>query len=112
MAKHNGFDEEVDKRMEEFQPYIDKLKGIRKPLVKDAVRDYCRVCVQLDDVQRQVLHDGTTLIAKNGNRVKNPDVTTMHGFINEKNALLPKIIKFMTEGEAPEEDELDAFLKG
>lgn len=108
----NDFDALVEERMRQFMPYVDQLEGIRKPLVQDAIKDYCRVCVQLDQVQERVLQDGTTIKAVNGNRVKNPDVTTMHGFINEKNALLPKIIKFVSEVEIAPDDELDTFLNG
>lgn len=114
MASKKGtddFEARVEERMQVFLPFLESLQGIRKPLVEDTVHDYCRVCVQLDEVQERVLNDGTTIIAVNGNKVKNPDVTTMHGFINEKNAMLPKIIKFMSEGEAPAEDDFDAFLK-
>ncbi len=114
MARKKGtddFEARVEERMQVFLPFLESLQGIRKPLVEDTVHDYCRVCVQLDEVQERVLKDGTTIIAVNGNKVKNPDVTTMHGFINEKNAMLPKIIKFMSEGEAPPEDDFDAFLK-
>lgn len=108
----DDFDSLVEKRMEQFTKYTENLEGIRKPLVEDAIKDYCRVCVQLDQVQERVLNDGTTIIAVNGNKVKNPDVTTMHGFINEKNALLPKIIKFVSEVEIAPDDELDTFLNG
>ena len=103
--KDDDFESKVQERMEVYKPFLEK------PLVEDTVHDYCRVCVQLDEVQERVLRDGTTIVAVNGNKVKNPDVTTMHGFINEKNAMLPKIIKFMSEGEAPPEDDFDAFLK-
>lgn len=109
--KDDAFESKVQERMEVYKPFLENLQGIRKPLVEDTVHDYCRVCVQLDEVQERVLRDGTTIVAVNGNKVKNPDVTTMHGFINEKNAMLPKIIKFMSEGEAPPEDDFDAFLK-
>lgn len=110
MSQMDDFEKRVRERMEMFEQYAEGLDGIRKPLVLDAIHDYCRVSVQLDDVQAAVLRDGTTIKAVNGNLVKNPDVTTMHGFINEKNALLPKIIKFVTEVEATPDDELDAFL--
>ena len=94
MAKKKStddFEARVEERMQVFLPFLESLQGIRKPLVEDTVHDYCRVCVQLDEVQERVLNDGTTIIAVNGNKVKNPDVTTMHGFINEKNAMLPTV---------------------
>lgn len=110
MVKDEAFEAAVAERMEAFLPYTSTLQGITKPLIEDMVYDYCRQCVQLDEVQDKVRRDGTTIIAVNGNKVKNPDVTTMHSLINEKNAMLPKIIKFMSMGEAPAEDDLDAFL--
>lgn len=73
-------------------------------------RDMDGVCVQLDKVRDAVVRDGTTLTAVNGNKVKNPDVTTWHSLINEKNALLPKIIKFIANTDVVPEDELAAFI--
>ena len=70
---------------------------------------HCSKTVQLDQVRESVIKDGTTLTAVNGNKVKNPDVTTMHSLINEKNALLPKIIKFIADTDTAPVDELAAF---
>ena len=110
MVKDEAFEQAVLERMETYLSYTEGLRGVRKPLVDDMIHDYCRVCVQLDEVMDKIRRDGTTITAVNGNEVKNPDVTTMHSLINEKNAMLPKIIKFIDMDETPAEDDLDAFL--
>lgn len=104
------FEALVNGKMEPLMQFLDGLEGIKKPLIEDVLRDYCGICVQLDQVREAVVKEGTTLIAVNGNKVKNPDVTTMHSLINEKNALLPKIIKFIADTDTAPVDELAAFI--
>lgn len=103
------FESLVNEKMDDLIPFLEGLEGVKRPLIEDILRDYCGVCVQLDQVRESVIKDGTTLTAVNGNKVKNPDVTTMHSLINEKNALLPKIIKFIADTDTAPVDELAAF---
>lgn len=109
--KQPSFDERVTQLMEGYLPFLDEAQGVKYLLMKDALQDYCCVCVQLEDVKAKVLKTGTTIQNVQGNVVKNPDVTTMHQFINEKNALLPKILKHLDNDKAEPADEFVAFMR-
>lgn len=98
-----GFDSRVNDRMGMFEPLLARATGAVAALMRDACYDYCRICVQLDDVTDKVLETGTTIQNVQGNLVKNPDMTTMHQLANEKNALLPKLLKNFKELDDSEE---------
>ena len=104
------FDQKVNDRLEMFEPLLSKANGAVAALMRDACYDYCRVCVQLDEVTDSVLVTGTTIENVQGNTVKNPDVTVMHQLMNEKNALLPKLLKNFKEIDEDDDDELVGFI--
>lgn len=109
--RKRNFEERVNELMEEYLPFLDEAQGVKYLLMKDALQDYCCVCVQLEDVKAKVLKTGTTIENVQGNVVKNPDVSTMHQFINEKNALLPKILKHLDGEKGEPADEFVAFMR-
>ena len=104
----SGFDERVEEKMRGFAPYVDRLSGARGRLLEDSLRDYCHVAVQLEDVNAAVLETGTTIRNRAGNPVKNPDLTVQHSLRCEKNALLPKLMKYLPDEDS--EDALAAFM--
>lgn len=106
------FEEKVDEKMKAFLPYLEGNDGIQKMLIENILRDYCRIDVQLDEVNAQVREVGYNIINKQGNVVRNPDVMTQHQLINEKNALLPKILKYANTDTKAQTDELMDFLRG
>lgn len=110
MADYAEFEREVDLLLETYMDFLDGIGGIKRELMQDALRDYCTVSVQFNRIKREVIETGTTIVNKQGNVVKNPDATTMHQFLNEKNALLPKILKHLGDHGTEPADELAAFL--
>lgn len=106
------FEEKVDEKMQAFLPYLEGNDGIQRMLIENILRDYCRIDVQLDEVNAQVREVGYNIINKQGNVVRNPDVMTQHQLINEKNALLPKILKYASTDTKAQTDELMDFLRG
>lgn len=106
------FDERVDEKMQEFVPFIDGNEGLQRKLIENVLRDFCRIDVQLDEVNAAVREVGYTIVNKQGNVVRNPDVMTQHQLINEKNALLPKILKYASADTKNQGDELMDFLRG
>lgn len=102
-------DERVAEKLEEFAPYMDGLSGARRALVWDSLRDYCHVAVQLEDVDEAVERDGTTVTSPTGHVSKNPDLNVQHSLRTEKNALLPKLIKYLPDD--GDEDALEAFMR-
>ena len=103
------FEKRVKEKMDFFGDDLDRFSGSQKKLIEDALHDYCRVCVLLDDVSNRVISEGTTVEDMHGKPKKNPDVTTMHQLSSEKVNLLSKLIKFMKDSD-DESDELDKFL--
>lgn len=106
---NQNFEKRVQEKMAHFGADLEKLDGSQKKLVEDALHDYCRVCVLLDDVSQRVIDEGTTIVDFHGTPKKNPEFSTMHQLSSEKASLLPKLIKFM-KGDGDEADELDKFL--
>lgn len=105
-----SFEELVQKKMAQVDGVLAMIADSgRKTLIKDALYDYCRVSVQYDEVCEQVLETGTTIINNKGNVVRNPDLMTQHQLLNEKNALLPKLLKALPDGEV--KDALAAFAR-
>lgn len=105
------FNKRVDELLSTFEPYLDGLEGAKLLLMKDGLRDYCRICVQLDDVTEQCIKVGTTIENVQGNLVKNPDITTMHQFANEKSSLLPKLLKHLEPTDKGTGDDFDDWLE-
>lgn len=106
------FDEKVEEKMQAFLPYLEGNDGIQRMLIENILRDYCRIDVQLDEVNAQVREVGYNIVNRQGNVVRNPDVMTQHQLINEKNALLPKILKYASADTKAQNDELMDFLRG
>lgn len=106
------FDEKVEEKMQAFLPFLEENDGLQKLLIVNILRDYCRIDVQLDEVNAAVRETGYNIINKQGNVVRNPDVMTQHQLINEKNALLPKILKYASTDTKAQADELMDFLRG
>ena len=104
------FDERVLSKMEQFVPYLNTMTCARRNLLEDTLRDYCHAAVQLDDINDDIRETGTTIVNVQGNTVKNPDLTTQHSLRCEKNALLPKLLKYLPE--ETEEDALGSFMAG
>lgn len=103
-----SFNERVEEKLSRFDPVIDLIAdGGKKMLIVDALRDYCYVDTQLDDVNEDILEVGTTVINSNGNVARNPDLQTQHAFRAEKAALMAKLLKALPDGEV--KDALAAF---
>lgn len=105
------FENKVKEKLDEFEPFLKELDGARYMLIYDSVYDYCRIAVMLDYITDKVRREGMTITNNKGNVQKNPDVTTMHQFANEKNALLPKIMKYLPTADEQYVDGLVAFVK-
>ncbi len=105
------FEQKVKEKLDEFEPFLKELDGARYMLIYDSVYDYCRIAVMLDYITDKVRREGMTITNNKGNVQKNPDVTTMHQFANEKNALLPKIMKYLPTADEQYVDGLVAFVK-
>lgn len=99
------YDERVSEKMEVYDRHIGSMSGAKGIIVRNLLKDYCRIEVQLEDVNRAVETDGFTIINKQGNVVRNPDLMTQHQLINEKNALFSKLVKHLPE------DKIDAFAE-
>lgn len=93
------FDSRVSEKMEQFVPYLNRMSGARRRLLEDALGDYCRAAVQLEDVDEQVRVTGTTIENRLGTVVKNPELTVQHTLRTEKNALLPRLLKYLPDEE-------------
>ena len=106
-----NFEEKVQAKLDEFEPFLKELDGARYMIVHDSVYDYCRIAVMLDYITDKVRIEGMTITNNKGNIQKNPDVTTMHSFTTEKNALLPKIMKYLPTADEQYVDNLVAFVK-
>lgn len=95
-------------RLSEFDDVLDLMPdGGKKRLVADALYDYCRICVQYDDICDAVCEKGTTVKNPSGSLARNPDLMTQHQLLNEKNALLPKLLKALPDCDA--KDALASF---
>ena len=105
------FEQKVKEKLDEFEPFLKELDGARYMLIYDSVYDYCRIAVMLDYITDKVRREGMTITNNKGNVQKNPDVTTMHQFANEENALLPKIMKYLPTADEQYVDGLVAFVK-
>ena len=106
------FEEKVDEKMQAYVPYLQEIEGIKRPLLENTLRDYCHVDVQLDEIKRLVQEEGPTIINKQGNVVRNPNCMTQHQLMNEKNAMLPKILKYVENETKTQVDEFTEFLRG
>lgn len=105
------FNEKVSKKLKAFDHIIALLPdGGKKMVVCDALRDYCRVSVQYDDISDDIIITGTKVMGARGHLICNPDMQTQHRLLNEKNALLSKLIKELPDGEV--KDALAAFAQG
>lgn len=105
------FEQKVQEKLDEFEPHLKQLDGARYMIVRDSVYDYCRIAVMLDFVTEKVRNEGFTVVNNKGRTERNPDVMTMHQLANEKNALLPKIMKYIPTGDEGYVDGLVAFIK-
>lgn len=105
------FEKKVQEKMDEFEPFIKELQGARYMIVHDSVYDYCRIAVMLDYITEKVKREGFTVVNNKGRTERNPDVMTMHQLANEKNALLPKIMKYLPTADEQYVDGLVAFVK-
>lgn len=105
----NDIEDRVAEKMEHIVPHLDGIEGARRMLLMECVRDWCRVAVQLEDVDAAVDETGTTLVNKQGNVVKNPDLTVQHTLRSDKTNMLVKLMKFLPEDGA--EDALAAFMQ-
>ena len=103
-----GFEEKVTEKMAEFEKALDMMGGARRMLVEDALWDYCCVAVQLDEVRANIVEVGFTVEDSRGKQVRNPDIMTQHQLLNEKNALLPKLLKALPDDAA--KDVLAEFI--
>lgn len=112
MSETKPFDDRVQEKMQEYLPFLEGSDGLQRKLIENILLDYCRIDVQLDEVNAQVREVGYNIVNKQGNVVRNPDVMTQHQLINEKNALLPKILKFASADSKAQTDELMDFLRG
>ena len=106
------FNERVDALKDEHIEYLDGVSGIKRKLMESVLHDWCVVCAKLEDVIEDVIETGTTITLKNGNPAKNPDVSTMHQLINEKNSMLPKMLKHLGDEAEEPADEFAAFMRG
>jgi len=105
------FEEKVQVKLDEFEPHLKELDGARYMIVRDSVYDYCRIAVMLDYITEKVKNEGFTVVNNKGRTERNPDVMTMHQLANEKNALLPKIMKYLPTADEQYVDNLVAFVK-
>lgn len=105
----DNFEEKVLLKMAEFEPHINELDGARYMIVRDSVHDYCRIAVMLDYITDKILREGYTLVNNKGRVERNPDVMTMHQLASEKNALLPKIMKYLPTADESYVDGLVSF---
>ena len=105
------FEDKVQEKLDDFEPFLKQLEGARYMMVQDSVNDYCRVSVMLDFVTEKVRREGFTVVNNKGRTERNPDVMTMHQLVNEKNALLPKIMKYLPTADEQYVDGLVAFVK-
>lgn len=105
------FDAKVQEKLDEFEPHLKELDGARYMIVRDSVYDYCRIAVMLDFITEKVRDEGFTVVNNKGRTERNPDVMTMHQLANEKNALLPKIMKYIPSADEQYVDGLVAFVK-
>lgn len=104
------FEEKVQEKLRQFDHVIELLPdGGKRLLVEDALYDYCRVSVQYDDICENIILTGTTVEGARGNVICNPDLQSQHRMLNEKNALLSKLIKELPDGEV--KDALAAFAQ-
>ena len=104
------FEAKVDERLKAFDAIVSILpEGGKKMMVCDALRDYCRISQQYDDVTRDILITGTKVKGARGHYICNPDMQTQHRLLNEKIALLSKLIKELPDGEV--KDALAAFAQ-
>ena len=103
------FNEAIEEKMEKFRPYLNAISGAKRLLIENALWDYCRIDVQLDEINAEIRRVGYSEFNVQGNRVRNQDLSTQHQFIGEKNALLPKILKHL-DSSVSDEDELMEFL--
>lgn len=101
------FDERVNEKLTMFDDAIESMNGVQKALVQEIALEYCRVCVQLEDVDADVLEVGTTIYNTLGNVVKNPDVGTQQQLRASKVSIFTKLMKALPEGDA--KDALSAF---
>lgn len=109
-TKQEEFEERVQARYEKYETCLDSLSGARKMLISNILKDYCRIDVQLDDVNEAIIDTGTTIEdGVHGKVTRNPDIVTQHQFITEKNALLAKLIKYLPESD--QEDAIAAFMR-
>lgn len=106
-----GFEDKVQEKLDDFKPFLEELDGARYMMVQDSVNDYCRIAVMLDFVTDKVRREGFTVVNNKGRTERNPDVMTMHQLVNEKNALLPKIMKWLPSADEQYVDGLVAFVK-
>lgn len=93
----SDFDDRVEAKMLAIMPDMADFDGAKGRLLVDSLRDYCHAAVQLEDVDAAVLETGTTVVNRLGNVVKNPDLTVQHSLRCEKNALLPKLLKYLPD---------------
>lgn len=107
----DSFEDKIEEKMGVFAPYLDEMDdGVKKELLSDCLYDYCRVAVQLDAVNEQILCTGSTILNNKGNVQRNPDLMTQHQLMAEKNALLPKLVKHLPDV-AKNEDDLLTFAR-
>lgn len=102
------YEDRVEERMEQIRPFLVDLSGLQRILCEDILNDICRINVQKEDVEMEVIKTGSTIVNNKGNVVRNPDIMTLHQLINEKNALIPKALKYVPESES--KDALAAFV--
>ena len=112
MSEELTFDERVEKKMDTLRCYLEGSDGLSRAMIEDILYEYCYIDVQLDEVKANVRETGYTIINKQGNVVRNPDVMTQHQLVNEKNALLPKILKYASNDTKAQSDDLLDFVRG
>lgn len=109
--KLQEFEGKVQAKLSAFDHVMELIPdGGKKMLVGDALRDYCRISVQYDDISDDIIATGTKVMGARGNVICNPDLQSQHRLLNEKNALLAKLIKELPDGEV--KDALAAFAQG
>ena len=103
------YDERTAEKMAVYTQHIGAMTGAKGIITKNLLRDYCRIEVQLEDVNAAIERTGFTIENRQGNIVRNPDLMTQHQLINEKNALFSKLVKHLPEDKA---DALGDFVFG
>lgn len=112
MSKRS-FKTKVDRKMRLFDDTLAIMApGAKKTLLEQTLYDYCRISVQLDDIEDALIGEDGRLISTvdngKGRMERNPDIMTQHQLLTEKNAFLPKLLKSLPDGEV--KDALAAFV--